>query len=941
MSVEPTSPRLPLKRYVRAVGPRLRLVLYVIFALFAVLGANSLYLGAVTVLEFARGRAYENYFYQWMFLVHLVLGLLLIAPVVGFGIAHLRNAHDRPNRRAVQMGYVLFGVSLVLLLTGVALMRLGWFEIRDPRLRSPLYWAHVIAPCLAVWLYVIHRLAGPRINWRLGLRWAGAMAALVAGMFVLHLREPRGTPPGRPSDGDRNFGPSLARTATGNFIPAKALMLDQYCQRCHPDSYRDWFHSAHHYSSFNNPPYRFSVRETRQLALKRDGNVRAARWCAGCHDPAPFFSGAFDNPAYDDLTAPTSQAGITCVSCHAITRVNSTRGNADFTITVPVLYPFTYSDNPVLKYINETLVKAKPSFHNRTFLRPVHKSAEFCSTCHKVSIPYELNKYKEFLRGQNHYDGYLLSAASGHGARSFYYPPVAKQKCADCHMPLHPSADFGARFNATGAGKTGLTIHNHTFPGANTGLAALKQDDVLLQADTAFVRSAARIDLFGIKDGGTVDSPLTAPLRPGVPTLLPGHKYLLEVVVRTLGVGHPFTQGTVDSNEVWVDATVMGDNRVLGRSGGLGPHREVDPWSHFINVYMLDRNGRRIDRRNAQDIFTPLYDHQIPPGSGQVVHYEFTVPAAQRTPLRIRVALQYRKFDAVYLNYLHNPAYAAGAPLTFTNDLPVVTISSDEVVFPVGDQAEPAPTNSNSPIEPWERWNDYGIGLLLEGDRGSEKGELIQAAAAFSEVERLGHVDGPLNLARVHYKEGRLDAVAAALQRAAQFHPAAPRWTMAWLNGLASKQAGDLDGAIIAFRSIVEDRYPELEQRHLDFSKDYLVLDELGQTLVERAKAERGAPERKREFLRQAADTFERALAVDAENVAAHYNLALVYAQLGNASRSAEHRRLYERYRVDDNAADRAIALARARDPAADQAADAIVIHSLQRSGAFELPPQP
>ena len=47
----------------------------------------------------------------------------------------------------------------------------------------------------------------------------------------------------------------------------------------------------------------------------------------------------------------------------------------------------------------------------------------------------------------------------------------------------------------------------------------------------------------------------------------------------------------------------------------------MDEWAHFINVLMLDRDGNRINRRNPQDIFTPLYDHQIPPGPGQVVHY--------------------------------------------------------------------------------------------------------------------------------------------------------------------------------------------------------------------------------------------------------------------------------------------------------------------------------
>jgi hypothetical protein len=27
-------------------------------------------------------------------------------------------------------------------------------------------------------------------------------------------------------------------------------------------------------------------------------------------------------------------------------------------------------------------------------------------------------------------------------------------------------------------------------------------------------------------------------------------------------------------------------------------------WAHYLNVFMLDRDGNRIDRRNPQDIFT-------------------------------------------------------------------------------------------------------------------------------------------------------------------------------------------------------------------------------------------------------------------------------------------------------------------------------------------------
>ena len=240
-------------------------------------------------------------------------------------------------------------------------------------------------------------------------------------------------------------------------------------------------------------------------------------------------------------------------------------------------------------------------------------------------------------------------------------------------------------------------------------------------------------------------------------------------------------------------------------------------------------------------------------------------------------------------------------------------------------------------IPAWQRWNDYGIGLLLEGSVGAEKGELIQATEAFEHVEKLGHADGPVNLARVYFKEGRLDDTVAALQRAAKFDPPAPRWTVAWFNGLVDEQNGFLDKAIAEFRSILEDRYPELDQRGFDFSKDYEVINELGQAYFERAKMERGHPERQKEFLNLAAGAFQKTLALDSENVTAHYTLSLIYSQLGDEAKAAYHRQEHEKYLPDYNAQDRAISIARRANPAADHAAQATVIYPLQRPGAPEL----
>ena len=772
----------------------------------------------------------------------------------------------------------------------------------------------------------------------MGLRWGAAVGVAVLAMVGLHSAHPRKSQIGS-VEGKKYFLPSMARTASGNFIPARTLMMDNYCLNCHQDAYNGWFHSAHHFSSFNNQPYLFSVRETRRVALKRDGNLKAARWCAGCHDVVPFFSGAFDDPKFDDVNHPTSQVGITCTACHAITHINSTIGNADYTIDEPIHYPFAYSTNRFLQYINQQLVKAKPEFHKKMFLKPFMRSAEFCSTCHKVSIPQDLNKYKEFLRGQNHYDTYLLSGVSGHGARSFYYPEKAVQNCSGCHMPLQESRDFGANFfNPTNA--SGRYIHDHLFPAANTGLAYLRNDVETVKREDSYLKGTMRVDIFGIREGGEIDGQLIAPLRPAVPALKPGGRYLVEVVVRTTRLGHPFTQGTVDSNEAWVDAKVSGGGgKVVGRSGGMGFYKEVDPWSHFLNVYMLDRDGNRIDRRNPQDIFTPLYNHQIPPGAAQVVHYELKVPENQKGPLRMEVNLQYRKFDTIYMNYVFGSNYSKGAPFTITNDTPVVTIASDQITLPVqGPGSTAAPENKPSAIPEWQRWNDYGIGLFLEStDRGAEKGELIQAAFAFKQVEQLSRADGPVNLARVYFKEGRLDDAVAALQRAVKASPPAPRWTVAWLNGLVNKQNGFLDKAINDFTSILEDRYPELDQRGFDFSKDYEVINELGQAYFERAKMERADHEKRKEFLERAAAQFEKTLAIDSENLTAHYTLSLIYAELGAETRAAYHRREHEKYRPDDNARDRAISIARRADPAADHAAQATVIYDLQRPGAPEL----
>src|SRR5207244_11150338 len=116
---------------------------------------------------------------------------------------------------------------------------------------------------------------------------------------------------------------------------------------------------------------------------------------------------------------------------------------------------------------HDVLMYTAPAPHRNTFLKPFHteQASEFCSTCHKVHLDRPVNHYRWF-RGFNEYDNWQASAASGEGARSFYYPPKP-QKCADCHMPLVAARDPAAR-----DGK----VHSHRFPAANTALPSVNGD---------------------------------------------------------------------------------------------------------------------------------------------------------------------------------------------------------------------------------------------------------------------------------------------------------------------------------------------------------------------------------------------------------------------------------------------------------------------------------
>src|SRR5436305_12958119 len=160
------APRVVTK-YVPAVGPRLRVLLFVVFGVFALLGATGVYLSVITLLNYVRSP--DNYttpFGLWVFLAHSAFGVIGTAPFLLFGVTHWLTARKRPNRVAVRLGLLVFFAGILICLTGFALIQLeGMPQIPTGTItRVVAYGLHIVVPVEAIWLYVKHRQARPTIQ---------------------------------------------------------------------------------------------------------------------------------------------------------------------------------------------------------------------------------------------------------------------------------------------------------------------------------------------------------------------------------------------------------------------------------------------------------------------------------------------------------------------------------------------------------------------------------------------------------------------------------------------------------------------------------------------------------------------------------------------------------------------------------------------------------
>ena len=835
------------------------------------------------------------------------LSSLVLAAGVAFGLVIVVIGAYGPYRWLLPVHIALSIVGGLPLLLGAAMVQL---RQADPQRR--------LAAAIAI---LVVAAAGTASAIAIGARPARREAAyrIANPKIPPMVMDEEGAGPSSP------FFPSAADTNVHRTIPSTFFMTSESCGRCHTDIYEQWKSSMHHFSSFNNQWYRKSIEYMQDTV-----GTKPSKWCAGCHDHAVFFNGRFDKPIKEQIDTAEAQAGLACTSCHAITRVRSTMGQGDFEIEYPPLHDLAASDNPILRFAHDRMTLIDPQPHKEIFLKPFHtkQTPDFCSSCHKVHLDVPVNSYRWF-RGFNDYDNWQASGISGEGARSFYYPKVS-QKCADCHMPQIRSNDPAAKNGFVRSHR--FAAANTAVPYVNGDKVQLQAVQTFLQDGQISVdvfglvrepasaapatqtmkatAEPAAASTFAVGEESMNFGAAANVLAPPADVIAPldkvgasvrrGDSVRVEVVVRTRKVGHFFPGGTVDAFDVWVELEAVDETgRTIFHSGavadeGKGP---VDPAAHFYRSLLLDERGNVINKRNAWAARSVAYVRLIPPGAADTIHYRLNIPEDAGSKITLRAKVNYRKFawwntqfayagvrDPADKNPAVAPAYDDGkwvfsgdtsrvsGGIKAIPDIPTTVMANasvDLAVLPRG-TALPASAPVMNPVVR-ERWNDYGIGLLLQGD-------ITNAESTFLKVTRMDpkYADGWVNAARARIQQGSMEDAETLLREALKIDPNLAK-THFFL-GTALKALGRYDEAV-----------DHLQRAAAQYPRDRVVQNQLGRVLF----LQRKFPE--------ALDAFQKVLGIDPEDLQAHYNMMLSYQGLGDATAAARERQLYLRFKADES----------------------------------------
>lgn len=623
------------------------------------------------------------------------------------------------------------------------------------------------------------------------------------------------------------------------FLEPSAFPSAMYCEHCHQEAYHEWRQSLHA-NAFRTPFYRASVN-----ILIRTKGIEFARHCDSCHNPVGVLAGALTTGAEGDRTF--DRDGLTCMTCHSIQSAATKLGNGSYVMGVPAVMvdekgtriPGIVPDSDILAHMDR---------HSKAVMQDFYHTPEFCSACHKANLPPLLNDYK-WIRAFTAYDEWQNSKFSQRNPLTFY--PGDFTTCQGCHMKRTPITlhDYGAVHGQ---------LASHRWLAGNTAVPFYYGFDEQLSKTIQFLQTGnyLNVDLFGLKVG---DEPVIAPLGSTPFKLKANNLVEAFVVIQNKNIGHSLIPEVRDLYEAWVQFTVEDSSgAVIYDSGFLKPDGMLDPRAHSFTNRPVNVDGNFVDNHKVWTIHSVAYDNTIQAGRSTLIRYQFEIPEDAKGPLTMTAKVNYRHLRQSYINNVFgkdHPAY------------PVVELASRTRTLNIGDNPPTASLETDNPD--WMRWNNAGIGYLDEL-------QYEDAMDAFEHVVELrpDYKDGYINIGLTYIEWEKYAQARAPLEKALVLKPDDAR--ALYYMALVERRSRHSQAEIADLEKVVA-QYP--------YSRD--ARRELGISLYQQHQSA------------AAVEQFKALQAIDPDDLAAHYNLAILYRRMGMKKQSAQEAALYNIKRID------------------------------------------
>jgi Tfp pilus assembly protein PilF len=351
--------------------------------------------------------------------------------------------------------------------------------------------------------------------------------------------------------------------------------------------------------------------------------------------------------------------------------------------------------------------------------------------------------------------------------------------------------------------------------------------------------------------------------------------------------------------ESWVEFTVKDSGgKVIFESGEVKPGGELDPAAHSFTNRLINKEGGVNELHQVWDNRVVAFNNTIQSGRSQLIRYCFTMPAGG--PITVTANVRYRRFDQHFMDF------GMSMPMGQHYVQPVVDMVAQTRTLTVGKNDSTPAAKVDNPD--WMRWNNYGIGLL-------DAQQYAPAVAAFERVAKMrpDYADAQTNIGLTYIQWEKYDESLPYLNHSLAI--AKDNARALYYLALVERNQGLVEQAISDLQKVVA-QFPRSRDAHR----------ELGFAFYQQHRYDMARAE------------YETVQTIDPDDLAAHYNLAILYRRLGLKDKASEEAAYFADEKDDPTASTYALEYLRKHHEIAQESVT-WHIHDLDKQGMDEVTP--